>query len=191
MKRIIMGMIVIAVVMIGIATSNIAEARERVDESRINNLLNGRQYMGETYRAEQMYTEINQRGLIKKQPPVRLDFSLEREQLRNRVKLWNSRNKISYIYLFTMGRLVGFYAIKGKVSSVNSQLTCPTMVFDGDYQGEMTTIDSPSEDGSYGSNGDGIFFFLSDGTYMEWNGKYLLVDRPLKVTVEPMVVSPK
>lgn len=42
---------------------------------------------------------------------------------------------------------------------------------------------------SYGSNGDAVFFFLTDGSYMEWNGTYLLVDRPMKLSVKPMVYS--
>jgi len=45
----------------------------------------------------------------------------------------------------------------------------------------------PAEDGSYGSNGDAIFFFATDGTYLEWNGRYHLSDKPLKLTQPPMV----
>ncbi len=43
-------------------------------------------------------------------------------------------------------------------------------------------------DGSYGTNGDGIFFFLTDDTYMEWAGKYLLCDNPIKLTQEPIMI---
>lgn len=152
-------------------------ARER----DIDRYLNGAQFVGETSKAEQIYTEINQRHLLKVQPPVQLDWSLERDQINRRTLLWNDKNKVSYIYLFNKDALIGFYAVKGKVSSVNSSITSPNMVYNG------ATLDSPSEDGSYGTNGDAVFFFLTDGTYMEWNGTYLLVDKPMKLGVKPLI----
>lgn len=159
------------------------EASIKATPENIRYYLNGTAYIGETYKAEQIYTEINQRDLIKKQPPLKMDWSLERDQLIKRAKLWNDKNKVSYIYLFNKDALVGFYAIKGKVSSVNSQLTTPEFYYNG------AVLPSPAEDGSFGMNGDAVFFFLTDGSYMEWNGTYLLVDRPMKLSVKPMVYS--
>ncbi|MGL6099446.1 MAG: hypothetical protein ACRC0G_07460 [Fusobacteriaceae bacterium] len=153
----------------------------KATSENIRYYLTGTPYIGETYKAEQIYTEINQRDLIKKQNPVKLDWSLERDQLIRRTKLWNDKNKVSFIYLFNKDALVGFYTIKGKVSSVNSQLTSPEFSYGG------LALPSPSEDGSYGSNGDAVFFFLTDGSYMEWNGTYLLVDRPMKLNVKPII----
>lgn len=150
-------------------------------KEKIEYYLNENQYIGETAKAEQVYTEISQRNLLKKQPPVILDWSLERDNLNRRVQLWNDPNKLSYIYLFNRDNIVGFFPIKGKVSSVNSQITNTNYNYGG------TTVDSPSTDGSYGTNGDAVFFFLVDGTYMEWNGTYLLVDKPIKLNVEPML----
>ena len=42
-------------------------------------------------------------------------------------------------------------------------------------------------DGSYGENDTGIFFFTSDGKYIEWNGSYLYSDIPF--TVDSPVLS--
>ena len=42
-------------------------------------------------------------------------------------------------------------------------------------------------DGSYGSNGDAVFFFLTDGTYMEWAGKYLLSDNYIRLVQKPVL----
>ena len=78
--------------------------------------------------------------------------------------MWNDPNKLSYIYLFNRDNIVGFFPIKGKVSSVNSQIT------NTNYEYNNSTVESPSMDGSYGTNGDAVFFFLVDGSYMEWNG---------------------
>jgi hypothetical protein len=45
-----------------------------------------------------------------------------------------------------------------------------------------------SIDGSYGSNGDAIFFFTTDDIYVEWRGDYMLADQPLKMTTQPELV---
>lgn len=140
---------------------------------------------------EKKRTEKNHSSLSKNQPAPFIKYSLERENLVKRLKRWNKPNKISYIYLVSFGKIMGFYAIKGKVSSVNSLLTSPKqMVYDsnGSYKVGSKVMPSPDFDGSYGSNGDGVFFFLTDGTYMEWNGKYILVDRPLRVSQPPVTV---
>lgn len=154
---------------------------EAVNRKKIKYLLNGPQYIGETAKVEQIYTELSQRNLVRKQPPVILDWSLERDNINKRTELWNNPNKISYIYLFNRDNIVGFFPIKGKVSSVNSQIT------NTNYEFTSSTVESPSMDGSYGTNGDAVFFFLVDGSYMEWNGTYLLVDKPIKLNVEPMI----
>lgn len=142
-----------------------------------------------TFGKEMAVTEENQSNLLKKQPPVKLDYSLERKNIIERTKRWNNENKVSYIYLLSYGNIISFYPIKGKVSSVNSTLTNPEqIVLTADYDvGEAHgrsahVVSSPQEDGSYGTNGDAIFFFTTDGTYVEWNSEYLLVDKPLKVT---------
>lgn len=142
---------------------------------------------------EQDLTEQNQSRLLKNQPPPKLDWSLERENITKRTNLWNDPNKVSYIYLVSYGKVMAFYSIKGKVSSVNSQITNPEQVIDSNsaynlYNGNALTIPSPSEDGSYGTNGDAIFFFTTEGTYVEWAGSYMLADQPLKLTTQPELV---
>lgn len=144
-------------------------------------------YGNEVVRTEQSQIHFNQI-----QPAEKLDWSLEREQLNERLKLWNDPNKISYIYLMSdTGTMVGYFPIKGKVSSVNSKLTNTSQLIYNDYSTSDVVngvVESPDMDGSYGSNGDAVFFFLTDGTYMEWNGKFLLCDNPIKLTQEPLMI---
>ena len=150
----------------------------------------------ETNEIEQLKTEENQAHLTQVQPPVRLDWSLEREQVNKRTKLWNDKNKISYIYLINYGKIMAFYVIKGKVSSVNSQVTNPEQIArvykeeaaGPGYESYSGVLPSASEDGSYGTNGDAIFFFTTDGTYIEWKGDYMLADKPYKLTAPAEVV---
>lgn len=171
-----------------------AESKLKSGESLSNRELSAiTQIINNAVGKEQMFTEKSQSNFNASQPPTMLTWSLERENLNKRNQRWNDPNKISYIYLFEYGRLVGYYPMKGKVSSVNSKLTSNEQVVIADsHNGNggsyaQGVVESPSMDGSYGSNGDAIFFFLTDGTYMEWNGHYLLFDKPMKVNVEPMI----
>lgn len=154
---------------------------------------------------EQNHTEQNQKQLIEQQPAVSLSWSLERDNINKRTKMWNDPNKISYIYLVSYGKVMSFYTIKGKVSSVNSQVTNTEQLTwkcvnpDGTYATNENcggwaqhavegSVPSPAEDGSYGSNGDAIFFYTTDGAYVEWNGEYMLADQPLKLSTQPELV---
>lgn len=143
---------------------------------------------------EQQATEKNQAQLLKSQPPVHLTWSLERENINRRTTLWNDENKVSYIYLINYGKIMAFYTVKGKVSSVNSQITNPNQLAARRMKGIAAervwvegVLPSPAEDGSYGTNGDAVFFFTTDGTYVEWMGDYMLCDKPLKLSTPPVV----
>lgn len=154
-------------------------------------ILTGCDYKESTSQIEQNKTEENQSKLLEVQPPVKLNWSLERENINKRTNLWNDENKISYIYLVDYGKVMAFYTIKGKVSSVNSQITNPEQLAVsrketyGSYEYVNGVLSSPAEDGSYGTNGDGIFFFTTDGIYVEWAGNYMLADQPLSMTTPP------
>lgn len=130
---------------------------------------------------EMVWTEQSQKRLNKVQPPPQLDYSLERANLTKRLERWNDENKVSYIYLMSYGQVVSHYTIKGKVSSVNSKLSTNDQVVRTHAGGSYQTVESPDFDGSYGSNGDAVFFFTTDDTYVEWSGNYVLMDKPMKV----------
>lgn len=156
--------------------------------------LTGCEYEEPTASVEQTKTEENQSILLKNQPPVQLDWSLERENINKRTNLWNDANKMSYIYLISYGKVMAFYTVKGKVSSVNSQITNPEQIamvrksLQTGYKYVEGVLPSPAEDGSYGTNGDGIFFFTTEGVYVEWAGEYMLADQPLKLSTPPALV---
>ena len=145
---------------------------------------------GKAQEEEMRLTDINQLRLIKATPPPSIEKSLERENLRERLIRFNDENKISYIYILSdFGAVITFFPIKGKVSSVNSMLTTTQQIMEDRFGSEWgTAIDSPDLDGSYGSNGDAIFFFTTENVYCEWNGKYFLADRPLKLTTAPILI---
>lgn len=143
-----------------------------------------------TAKVEQRRTEANQERLNKVQPAPVVDWSLERDNLSKRFKLMNDRSVTMYMYVFIegVGTPIGYYIVN-KVSSVNSQLTNPAQLVNGDGTGgtQDYVLPSPAEDGSYGTNGDAIFGFTPDGLYMEHNMKYIVATAPLKFQNVPMI----
>lgn len=132
-------------------------------------------------------------------PVPQLTTSSERKNVAKRAELFNNEEKISYIYLVSYGKVMAFYTVQGKVSSLRSYMT-PTQKIVG-YNGAdcdwglastgnagCYTIDAPDIDGTYGENVEGIFFFTTEGAYVEWKGEYMMSDQPLKLTTQPELV---
>ena len=155
--------------------------------------------LGKTFNFESKFTEANQERLITSNPPPRTERSLERENLAKRNLLLNDQNKIFYVYLISYGKVMAFHTAQGKISSVNSRLTqeeqivadakCLASNWEGSRTACYMDVGSPQLDGSYGTNGDAIFFFKTSGAYVEWAGEYQVSDYPLKMSTPPVLYS--
>jgi len=121
-----------------------------------------------------------------------MESSLERANLIQRYQYLNDENNVHHVYLMSNdGKVVSYFVAQGKVSSVNSKLTndaqivasqqCLDETWNEDEAACFKTVESPQMDGSYGTNGDAIFFFTTDGSYVEWNGKYVVSEEPLNI----------
>lgn len=128
--------------------------------------------------------------------PTDIDYSLERYNLIKRAYWVNGQREkantlvcqiekpLGYIVLFTeSGATVGSFVVDGKVSSLNSYLTPDSEYYSLEYGGSWTVENNwiADVDGSYGENDAGIFFFTTDGKYIEWTGTYLYSDIPFSV----------
>lgn len=134
---------------------------------------------------EQTHTEKNQQRLLDAQPLPDITWSLERDNLIRRFKLMNDRGVMFFMYVFIEGIAdpIGYYQIN-KTSSVNSQLSSTQQLVSGDG-GERDmdfVVESPAEDGSYGTNGNAVFGFTPEEIYLETNMKYLTSTVPLTFT---------
>ena len=141
--------------------------------------------------------------LQRNQPtPTDIDYSLERYNLIRRAYWVNGQREkaasvpcaiqkpLGYIVLFTEnGSVVGRFVVDGKVTSLNSYLTPDSEYYE--YipgKGYGTNKWLADVDGSYGSNdANGIFFFTTDGKYIEWTGDYLYSDIPFDVD-SPIII---
>lgn len=132
--------------------------------------------------------EDNQQRLIKAIPPPQLRTSLERKNIARRLERINQENMASYIYLISYGKVMAYYAVSGKVSSLNSYMTPMEQVVE-EYTNYCIITEAPDQDGSYGKNVDGVFFFTTERVYVEWKGEYLWSDQPLKITQPPELIQ--
>lgn len=119
-------------------------------------------------------------------PADKLTDSLERRNLVERLLRTNQANKIGYVYLVSFsGQPLGYYTIKGKVSSTQSQLTTDELVYRFCRNGSCSdnVVNAPGDDGSYGANEDGVFFFTTEGAFVTTTLQYLYSDQPLPINV--------
>jgi hypothetical protein len=160
--------------------------------------------IGESYYFEVKLTEKNQQNLVQRRPPFEMDDSLERQNLIQRYKYLNDENNIHHVYLMDEGQVIAYYVAQGKVSSVNSKLTNNKQVVrvagckfipdngNGGVGSEgacYKTVESPQMDGSYGTNGEAIFFFTTDGRYVESSLDYVVSEEAMNIQDERILVQ--
>jgi hypothetical protein len=151
--------------------------------------------IGESYWFEIGVTESNQQNLVQKRPPFKMDDSLERQNLIQRYEYLNDQNNVHHVYMLSHdGKVIDYSVAQGKISSVNSKLTNDKQIVysercldttHGDGEGAcFKTVESPQMDGSYGTNGNAIFWFTTEGHYMEWNGLYVVSEEPKGINTQ-------
>jgi hypothetical protein len=187
-KIILIALAAIALMMTGCLENDTPSGEQLSDETNVDTNTT----IGESYAFEIKATEANQNELVRAQPPIQLESSLERENLIRRYEHLNDRNQQHHVYLMSNdGKVIAYYVAKGKVSSVNSKLTnneqivgsnqCIEHEWVEDEGSCYKTVESPQMDGSYGTNGDAIFFFRPEGQYVEANTKYIVSEEPMNI----------
>jgi hypothetical protein len=110
--------------------------------------------------------------------------SLECKNLKERERRNSQPNAVGYVYLYNFdGSVKGYFVIKGKVSSTQSQMGPMDDIVDAcDSSYCPEVMEAAGDDGSYGPNEQGIFFFTVEGTMVTYSGEYVLSDAPLKLS---------
>lgn len=120
-------------------------------------------------------------------PVDKLKDSLERRNIRERLLRTNDPSKIGYVYLLSFSKPLGYYVIKGKVSSTQSQMTTDNLIVDGCPGGSdgrcPTVVNAPGDDGSYGQNEDGVYFFTTEGAMVTTTLDFVYSDQPIPFDV--------
>lgn len=129
----------------------------------------------------------------KKNDPIpNLSDSLERANITEHLKRNNQADRTRYIYLLAdTGGIYAYFVIKGKVTSTGAQLT-PTDDFAKPCGScDRYVVQGPTDDGSFGGDEGGIYFFDDKGNEIQWNGRWLLSDQPLKIQTPTLTLTQK
>lgn len=109
---------------------------------------------------------------------------LERKNLARRLVQYNSAGDTNYVYIETFGgQVIGYYVIRGKVSSTGSQMTSTQVNVDCG-QNTSCTDQAIGDDGSYGPEEGGqfgVFFFTTSGTLVETDNPFIVSSQPIKL----------
>lgn len=127
-------------------------------------------------------------------PISQMRDSLERRNLKERLLRFNKPDKVGYLYVMSFGKFIGYYVVKGKVSSVQSQMTTTTQTWDCGGADGGCSVPSIGDDGSFGPNegGDrGVFFFTSSGVMVETTLDWIYSDAPLNIDVPNLLAKGK
>jgi hypothetical protein len=123
---------------------------------------------------------------------------LERKNLAKRLTQYNSKGNTNYVYVFAgmTDKVIGYYVIRGKVSSTGSQMTSTQVNVHCGYGGDHITCtnDAIGDDGSYGPNEGGehgVFFFTTNGTLVETDQPFMVSSQPIKIYADvPQLDAP-
>lgn len=117
----------------------------------------------------------------------------EIDNIKKRLELTANPGLLGYVVLLNeMGQPVMYTGVKGKITSGGKRLTDPRHVVtkgNGNGGSVMAVTDSPSDEGTYGSSGEYVFFWTPAGQYIQWNGKFLYSDKPFRLTTDPLVLA--
>lgn len=149
---------------------------------------------GSTEKAEQNdpTAQANFDAQKRNDPVPQLRDSLERANIIEHLKRNNLPDRVRYIYLLAdTGGIYAYFVIKGKVTSTSAQLT-PTDDFARNCLNcNWEVVEGPTDDGSYGGDEGGIYFFTSTGIEVQWNGRWLLTDEPLLIKNPTLTLETK
>jgi hypothetical protein len=125
-------------------------------------------------------------------PAGQLQYPLDRANIAKYLRRSNDRDRISYVYLLGKdGAVITYYTIKGKVTSVSSQLLPQDDLADSTCASctEKYVVDSAGDDGTYGGNEQGVFAFTTDDVLVTWTTDFIQSDRPLDIKTPVSLVA--
>ncbi len=127
---------------------------------------------------------------------VKFDQNAEIENIQRRLELTSNPGQIGFVLLLNeMGKPVMYTSVKGKITSGGKRLTSPQEMRCLDVAGQagcsVQPVEAPSDEGTYGSSNPYIFFWTTDGQYIQWSGKYLYSDKPFRIDDPTIVILTK
>lgn len=114
-----------------------------------------------------------------------LQSSIEQENIKARLEIVNNPATVMWFYgLSDAGTMIFKSAVKGKVTSSGKRLEQTDITCLGEYG--TCSHEILQADGTYGSSDEYVYWFDYEGNYFQWNGKYILATKPLRIPA-PMI----
>lgn len=125
---------------------------------------------------------------------IQFSENAEIENIKRRLELTSNPGQIGFVLLMNeMAQPVMYASVKGKITSGSKRLTSPEAEYRwncDEYANTCRRIGvAPSDEGTFGSSGEYIYFWTADGQYIQWNDKYLYSDKPFRTSVPPLVLK--
>jgi hypothetical protein len=121
---------------------------------------------------------------------IQFTENAEIDNIKKRLELTANPGLLGFVVLLNeTGQPVMYTGVKGKITSGSKRLTKPDRSTAEGSGANNVVMQSPSDEGTYGSSGEYVFFWTPAGQYVQWNGKYLYSDKPFRLSVEPLLVA--
>jgi hypothetical protein len=128
---------------------------------------------------------------------IRFEENAEIDNIKRRLQLTSNPGQIGFVVLFNdAGQPIMYTGVKGKITSSRKRLTATDYVSsgtrgecEGSCGGNNVVRAAASDEGTYGASDTYIYFWTTDDQYIQWSGRYLYSDKPIRLRVEPLVVS--
>lgn len=117
----------------------------------------------------------------------------EIDNIKRRLELTADPGKLGFIVLMNQsGQPILYEGIKGKVTSGGKRLTRPDAVQTwGNGNGGTSGVvrAGGSDEGTFGSSSQYIFYWNTAGVYRQWSEGYLYSDQPIRLRIQPLVIG--
>jgi hypothetical protein len=112
----------------------------------------------------------------------------EIDNIKKRLELTLKPGVVGFILLMNeAGQPILYETVVGKVTSGSKRLTAPMKQWSVNPNNQLGP--APSDEGTWGTSNEFIYYWNDRGEYRQWNGKYLYSDRPFRTRIEPLVVE--
>lgn len=120
---------------------------------------------------------------------IQFTDNAEIDNIKRRIEITAHPGKLGFIMLMNeAGQPILYEGVKGKVTSGGKRLTTPDRI-PSCYDGRCPVRAAPSDEGTWGSSAEYIFYWTVNDEYRQWNGKYLYADKPFRLRIEPLIIS--
>jgi hypothetical protein len=121
---------------------------------------------------------------------IRFTENAEIDNIKRRLELTSQPGLLGYIVLINkVGQVVLHTPVLGKVTSGGKRLTRPYAFVRCDKGSNIgdCEVAAPSDEGTYGSSGEYIYFWTPGGQYFQSDLSYVYSHQPFRLTEKPLL----